>query len=90
MKLTLEVKSMLVHILIGGIIGFISSQLHSNYIVLMMMLVVLLATGQLTQYLLKIKTTEEGKKYDRKWWLSNGGWQYVTFWLLTWILFLNI
>ncbi|MFH1425031.1 MAG: hypothetical protein ABIG20_05200 [archaeon] len=93
MKLTMELKTMLIHIVMGIIIGYVSNMLTSNIVILFMMIVVLFATGQAVQkaFSLKPETSASGeKKYDRKWWLSNGAYPYIVFWIFIWILFYNL
>lgn len=94
MELTLELKTTLIHVVAGCILGFVSSLLTNNLIVLAMMLVAMLATGQVVQRVFNIKPAKDEKtgsmKYDKKWWLSNGVYPYVIFWLLVWILFYNL
>lgn len=92
-KPTIEFKCAVIHLVVGSIVGFISSLLTSNWVILLMMLVVLFATGQVAERILKYgeeKTPSGEKKYGGKWWLSNGVWPYIIFWLFVWIIFYNI
>lgn len=93
MEITLELKVVLIHVAIGAIIGVISSYLSTNFTAVLMAIVVLLAMRTITkQVTLKAKETDSDKTptYDTKWWLSNGLYPYVVFWLLIWILFYNL
>ena len=97
-NINIEQKSVIIHAIIGVIIGAVSGILSSdpyqvgNGFIFLLMLVVLVVTGQLVQKLFNLadeKTPEGDKKYDFKWWMMQGGLIYVGFWLIVWVLFYN-
>ncbi|NIM47433.1 MAG: hypothetical protein GTN40_04740 [Candidatus Aenigmarchaeota archaeon] len=81
-------KSMIVYIIIGIIVGYLS-QLgrdlygeQGNYIAVSLALIFLVITAELNKKAFNIK-----EKF--KWFMSNGGWIYLLVWFITWIIFFN-
>jgi ABC-type branched-subunit amino acid transport system permease subunit len=93
-KWTPELKSTLVHALVGSIVGLVSSFLTSGKLALAMLLVFSWATGQAIQkfskWQPKVAQSNGVEKYQTKWWLGNGFYPFLIFWLFCWVLFYNI
>lgn len=83
-----ENKSLLVYIIIGVIIGYLSQlgrNLYGeigNYIAIILALVFLVITAEVNKKVFKINK-------ELKWFLSNGGWIYLFVWFITWVIFFN-
>lgn len=91
MEITLELKTAILHIIVGSFIGFISNFMKSNITALLMAIVILLAVRRLSYTFFKISEhATENQKYDTKWWLSNCAYPYLIFWLFVWIIFYNL
>ena len=94
LKWTPELKSTLVHAAVGSLVGLVSSVLTSGKLALIMMVVFSWATGQGIQKFTKwhpLEKQEDGtEKRTKKWWLANGFYPFIIFWLFCWVLFYNI
>jgi len=83
-----ENKSMLIYIIVGIIIGYLSQlgrNLYGetgNYIAIILALVFLVLTAEINKKVFKINQ-------EFKWFWSNGGWVYLFVWFITWIIFFN-
>jgi hypothetical protein len=83
-----ENKSMIVYIIIGIIIGYLSQMGRNlygesgNYIAVSLALIFLVATAEINKKAFKIDK-------EFKWFWSNGGWVYLFVWFITWIIFFN-
>jgi hypothetical protein len=84
----LETKTMIVYIIVGIIVGYLSELGRSlygatgNYVAISLALIFLVITAEVSKKLFKI-----GKEF--KWFLSNGGWIYLLVWFISWIIFFN-
>lgn len=95
--LTIEQKSTTVHAVLGIAIGVLAGIMskHPYQIatggILMFTIGVLLLLYFVMQKLFGLKALETpDKKYGAKWYLSNGAYPYLIFWLLAWIVLYNI
>ena len=83
-----ENKSMIVYIIIGIIIGYLSQMGRNlygesgNYIAVSLALIFLVLTAEINKKAFKIDK-------EFKWFWSNGGWIYLFVWFITWIIFFN-
>lgn len=81
-------KSMMIYIIIGVIIGYLSQlgrNLYAeqgNYLAVSLALIFLVITAE-------INKKAFGIKKEFKWFLSNGGWMYLLVWFVSWIIFFN-
>ncbi len=78
-----SLTSVLVHTIIGIIIGYASIFLPGVWTSLGLAIVVLVALIFGLKKVLKIQK-------DKKWWIGNGIIVYIFFWLVSWILFFNL
>ncbi len=97
MDITLEQKSTAVHGAFGVILGVASGILSKDPYQLANTQILLLTVGVLfilyfiTQKLFKLREiSTEKQKYDKKWYLSNGVYPYLIFWLVVWIFVYNL
>jgi len=90
MNMSIELKVTIIHVILGAFVGFLSSYLYSNWVVLLMALAILLAAGQVLQRVMKLEKKEGSERYTTKWWLANGAYPYLIFWLFVWIIFYNL
>ena len=97
MNITVEQKSTALHGIIGVGIGIASGVLSKdpyqmpNTQILLLTLGVLLILYYVSQKLFKLREiSTEQQKYDKKWYLSNGVYPYLIFWIVAWILVYNI
>ena len=96
MKMTLELQVTLIHVFVGAAVGFSSSLLSRNSYALLLAVFVLWVLGQAVEkgYKLekgkKVREHEKAEEYSFKWWLSNGIYPYLIFWLFVWIIFYNL
>lgn len=88
--MTIELKMTLVYVILGAVVGVLSSYVYNNIIVLLMALTILIATIQVLQRVLKLEKKEGSEQYTPKWWLANGAYPYLIFWLFVWIIFYNL
>ncbi|OGI12393.1 hypothetical protein A3K64_01010 [Candidatus Micrarchaeota archaeon RBG_16_36_9] len=83
-----ETKILLVYIVVGIIVGFLSNlgrNLYGevgNYIAIVLALLFLVISTEINKKLFKVDK-------DFKWFLSNGGWIYLFVWFISWIIFFN-
>ncbi len=98
MEINLEQKSVIIHSVSGTLVGILSGYLSSDPyqlssgLILILMLIFLWITGEAVQFAFKLKKEKDSegkKKYDMKWWMSNGGLIYMGFWLIAWIIMYN-
>ena len=90
MEITMEEKSFIVHTLGGVSVGFISAFLSGMSLtgtqVLLFAVVILYGIGMGFRRGLKL----DPAKYNFRWWLANGIYPYMCFWLFVWILLTNL
>ena len=79
MEITLDEKIYYGHILLGVVMGTVCGILGSGPAVGLIGIFPLFAFWFGTKKALKLEK-------DNKWWLSNGIWPYVMFWLFIWAL----
>jgi len=83
-----ETKIMIVYIIVGIIVGYLSNlgrNLYGetgNYIAISLALIFLVIITEVNKKIFKLDK-------DFKWFLSNGGWIYLFVWFITWIIFFN-
>ena len=83
-----ETKTMIVYIIVGIVIGYLSQlgrDLYGesgNYIAISLALIFLVVTAEVSKKAFKIDK-------NFKWFWSNGGWIYLFVWFITWIIFFN-
>ena len=83
-----ETKSLIVYVVIGIIVGYISSLArisygdYGNYLSVLLAVIFFFMTALVSRKILK--TNEKFK-----WFWSNGGWVYVFVWFISWIIFLQ-
>jgi len=83
-----ETKSLIVYVVIGIIVGYISSLSRisygdlGNYLSLILAIIFFFITAVILRKILKAN-----EKF--KWFWSNGGWVYVFVWFISWIIFLQ-
>lgn len=97
MELTLEQKATALHGVLGAGIGVLSGLLSKDPYQLPNSQIILLVLGALailyfvTQRLFKLREImAEPQKYGAKWYLSNGAYPYLIFWLVVWIAVYNL
>ncbi len=79
---------MIVYIIVGIIIGYLSQFARNlygesgNYIAISLALIFLVIVAELNKKAFKID-----EKF--KWFWSNGGWIYLFVWFISWIIFFN-
>jgi len=84
----IETKSLIVYVLIGIIVGYISSLARitygdlGNYLSLLLAIIFFFITAIMLRKILK-------KDEKFKWFWSNGGWVYIFIWFISWIIFLQ-
>ena len=94
--MTLEFQVTLIHVLVGATVGYLSSLLSRNSYALLLMVFVLWVLGQAVEKGFKlekgkkVREEEKAEEYSLKWWLSNGIYPYLIFWLFVWIIFYNL
>jgi len=87
-NMKLETKTMIVYVIVGIIVGYLSQFGRSiygeagNYVAISLALIFLVITAEVSKRLFKIDK-------EFKWFLSNGGWIYLFVWFITWIIFFN-
>lgn len=81
MELTDELKSTVLHFLAGILMGFISFKLGRNAGI---------AVSILAAFALSKLTLIAFKSKEKKWWLGNGLWPYLTSWIASWTIFINM
>lgn len=79
MEITLDEKIYYAHIVLGIVMGAVCGYLGSGAAVS------LLGLGTLVVFWFGLKKALKLEK-DNKWWLGNGIWPYVMFWLFVWAL----
>ncbi|HIK02955.1 TPA: hypothetical protein H1012_03875 [archaeon] len=97
MNITVEQKSTALHGILGTGIGIASGVMSKdpyqlpNLQILLLSLGVLFILYYVSQKLFKLREmSSEQMKYDAKWYLGNGAYPYIIFWIVTWILVYNI
>lgn len=78
-----ETTSYIIYFVASIVVGYISFVLNSSFAAVALAIVGLFVLQKVLAKLLKITQ-------PFKWWLSNGGWIYLFFWFISWIIFLNI
>lgn len=84
-----ETKIMIVYIIVGIIIGYLSQlgrELYGesgNYVAISIALIFLVITSEINKKAFKINK-------EFKWFWSNGGWIYLVIWFISWIIFFNL
>jgi len=78
-----KLKSTLVYVIIGVIIGYISFLINNEFLALGLAVVVLFLIAEVLKRVLKLDT-----KF--KWFWSHGGWIYLFIWFITWVIFYNL
>ncbi len=84
----IETKTMVVYIIVGIIVGYLSElgrtlyQAAGNYVAISLVLIFLVITAEISKKLFKINK-------EFKWFLSNGGWIYLLVWFISWVIFFN-
>lgn len=84
----IETKTMVVYIIVGIIVGYLSElgrslyQAAGNYVAISLVLIFLVITAEVSKKLFKINK-------EFKWFLSNGGWIYLLVWFISWVIFFN-
>ena len=79
MELTLDEKIYYAHIILGAVMGIICGYLGGAPHIGLLGIGVLLLFWSGLRKALKLDK-------DNKWWLGNGVWPYVMFWLFVWAL----
>ena len=82
MEFTNEMKSVLAHFAIGAIFGYVSFILGNRNYALILGAAMAYGLSHLSQKLFKPE--------EKKWWLGNGLWPYLTAWIASWTIFLNM
>jgi len=83
-----ETKIMIVYIIVGIIVGYLSNLGRSiygeagNFVAISLALIFLVVTSEVNKKIFKLNK-------DFKWFLSNGGWIFLFIWFITWIIFFN-
>ncbi len=97
MNITLEQKSFTFHGVIGIVFGVLSGIMSKDPYqipgsqILVLTLGVLFILYYASQRIFKLRElSTEQKKYDFKWFASNGIYPYLVFWLLAWIVIYNV
>ena len=84
----METKIMIVYIIVGIIVGYLSQlgrDLYGelgNYVAISLALIFLVITAEINKKAFKINK-------EFKWFWSNGGWIYLFVWFISWIIFFN-
>ena len=79
-EITNEMKSTFLHFVIGALMGLFSIKLGRN---LALSIGILIAWGM-------SKLSKQLFKHEKKWWMGNGLWPYLTAWIASWTIFLNM
>ncbi|MFH0832731.1 MAG: hypothetical protein V1900_03375 [Candidatus Aenigmatarchaeota archaeon] len=79
----LEMKSTVIHAVVGCIAGYISFLINQPNIGLIAAMALLIATTLSTKTLFKIKK-------ELKWWFGNGIVVYLFLWIIVWTIFYTI
>jgi len=82
-----EIKTMLVHSVLGIIVGYLSFLISNRLGGLVFAIVVLYIAMVVCKKAFKIK---EGFRKDKKWWLSNAIVVYIFLWLIVWSIFITL
>lgn len=78
-----ELKSTLTYSFFGVVMGYVSFLINNNILALVLAIVALYVLYKIIQKAFKIN-----EKF--KWFFTNGGWFYLFFWFITWIVFYNL
>jgi hypothetical protein len=78
-----ENLSMIIYVIIGIVMGYVSFILEVNYIAAALAVVIMFLAAEVLKRILNIN-----EKF--KWFWSNGGWLYLFVWFVTWIIFFNL
>ena len=74
-----------IHFIAGVLMGWVAFMLSGTYgdlYAILLSLAVLLGIGYLTERILERKGV--------KWWISNGVFIYLFFWIISWVFFFNM
>jgi len=71
-----------IHAVVGIVAGYASVLFDNGLYAFGLAILILIITGYVVEFLLK--------KKGIKWWISNGGFVYILFWIVTWVFFFNL
>ena len=97
LNLNIDQKSTILHSTVGIGIGLLSGIMSKdpyqigNGGIVIFMLGILALLYYVSQKFFSLKANETAeKKYGKKWYLSNGAYPYMIFWLVAWIFLYNL
>ena len=78
-----ELKSIIIFVIIGMLMGYISFLVANNIASFLLAVFVLIILSFALKKILKVDE-------KLKWFFTNGGWYYLFFWFIVWIIFYNL
>lgn len=78
-----EKKCIIVFLIAGIIIGYLSFLVGNNYLAALLAIISLIVIEEVLRRIFKIE-----EKFG--WFMSNGGWIYIFVWFIVWIIFYNL
>jgi hypothetical protein len=78
-----EKKCIIIFLIAGIIIGYLSFLVGNNYLAAILAIIVLIVIEEILRRAFKIE-----EKFG--WFMSNGGWIYIFIWFIVWIIFYNL